>query len=114
MATIISTSSSSTIAETDIARVPIEFTFDAQNGNTLVKNISDELLDTEERAEARAHSEFLQNSFRRNVVKFKTYITEIKLNNVVDVEGLPYLAKDILISIDNHKMVLNITGVRYD
>ncbi len=88
--------------------------FEIRNGNEGVMSITDPLLDTEARAEERAMSEFLKNSFAHNPVNFSTYVTTHILNKIIKVGGLNYLVKGLTISIDKVKVVVKVQGVRYD
>jgi hypothetical protein len=96
------------------SNVPVRrWNFQINNGNTGETNISDPLLDTEERAEERAKSEFLKNSYSLHEIRFKTYITNLKLNQIVRIKGVPYIIKNIDITVDNqHKA--DIRAVRYE
>jgi hypothetical protein len=96
------------------SNVPVRrWTFQINNGNTGETNISDPLLDTEERAAERAKSEFLKNSYSLHEVRFKTYITNLKLNQIVRIKGVPYIVKNIDITVDNqHKA--DVRAVRYE
>ncbi len=88
--------------------------FDIQNNNTAKMSITDELLDTRERAEERAMSEFLKNSFAQNSISFKTTLTWLVLNQVIKVGGLNYIIKSISPTIDDRSMLVSIQAARYD
>jgi len=88
--------------------------FTINNGNTGIMRISDPLLDTEERAEERAMSEFLRNAFAINSIGFTTYLTDLMLNNIIIVGGLNYLVKGISVAVTEISVVVGIEGVRYD
>ena len=93
---------------------PKEWEFRLLTGNTGKLTISDPLLDSRERAEERAKSEFLKNSYKLNTVTVKTYRTDIKLNDILRVRGLPYLVKDIQTVITDRSIVNSIRMVRYE
>jgi len=88
--------------------------FTIENGNSGVITISDELLDSESRAEARALSEFLENSYSKNEISFSTYRTDIKQNDIIKIGGIEYLAKQIEYEIDSSYIISTIQGIRYD
>ncbi len=88
--------------------------FDLQNNNTAKMAISDELLDTQERAEERAMSEFLKNAFAQNSISFKTSLTWLVLNQVIKVGGLNYIIKGISPMINDRSILVTIRAVRYD
>ena len=88
--------------------------FEINNGNVGVMKITDALLYTEERAEERAMSEFLRNSFAKNPVNFSTYVTYHFLNKTIKVGGLNYTIDTITTTGDEKKIVATIGGKRYD
>ncbi len=88
--------------------------FDIQNNNTAKMSITDVLLDTQERAEERAMSEFLKNAFAQNAITFKTSLTWLVLNQVIKVGGLNYIIKSISPMINDNSMLVSINAVRYD
>jgi len=90
------------------------YRFELPTGNSGVLTVSDELLDTESRAEERALSEFLKNSYSHNNIVFHTYRTDLKLNNVINVKGLPYLVKSLTTTIGAAKLVVTVGAKRYD
>ncbi len=90
------------------------YKFELVGGNSGVFSLSDELLDTEERAEERALSEFLKNGHSVNSVSFSTYRTDFNMNDTISLMGMPYLVKDIATDIDAVKIVTTITCTRYD
>ncbi|MFA6691657.1 MAG: hypothetical protein WCR98_06740 [Saccharofermentanales bacterium] len=91
-----------------------EWNFALSNGETAVQSITDRLINTAAAAEARAKSEFLKNGYRNKWVTFKTYRTDLSINQIINVRGLPYLVKDIQIMIDPVKIVSQIKAVRYE
>jgi len=96
------------------AEVNLIWSFDINNGNTGVMNISSELLNTKERAEEAAMSAFLKNSFAVNPVDFSTWATNHFLNKVIKVGGLSYIIKSITTAGDDTEIVATISGDRYD
>lgn len=88
--------------------------FEILNDNTGEMSITDPLLDTQDRAEERAMSEFLKNSYAVNGFTFKTYRTDLVQNQTVNIGGLPFLVKNITYSIDIPEMVTTVTVVRYE
>jgi len=71
------------------------------------------LLNTEERAKERAMAEFLNLSYRAKRVTIKTPRTDIILNGVYKIGGIPYIAKDIQTSV-GASLLNTITFERYD
>lgn len=88
--------------------------FNILNGNTGVMQITDPLLDTEARAEQRAMSEFLKNSYANNAFSFRTSRTDLELNQTINLDGVPYLVKSLSYSIDNKKISTTVGVLRYD
>lgn len=88
--------------------------FQIENGNTGMMSVVDPLLDTEERAEERALSEFLKNAYAVNSISFLTWMTTLYLNQVVEVGGMPYLIKSIGYSGDAIKIIITVGVTRYD
>jgi len=93
---------------------PIEWKFQISNGNTGEMVVSDPLLDTIEAATERAKSEFLNNSYKLKEVRFSTYRTDFTKNQVINIEGLPYLVKSIGTQIDATTIKTTIRAVRYE
>ena len=88
--------------------------FVAMNGNTGEMVITDQLLDTEERAEERAEAELLENGYISNGFTFPTYRTDLKMLDIINIGGLPYKIIAISANVDPQKLVLSITVKRYD
>lgn len=114
MADIITSSTSNDIDSTASAGEVIEFEFVLENGMDGVISVSDELLDTQESAEERAKSEFLQNSYKKKEVQFDTYRTDLEKNDIIIVEGLKFIIKNIQVIIDKVAMVSTIRAIRYE
>ena len=90
------------------------WSFEILNGNTGTMTITDPLLDTEQRAEQRAMSEFLKNSYANNGFTFRTYRTDIELNDTLNIAGVPYLVKSVSYAADSKKITANVKVLRYD
>ncbi|WP_297525114.1 hypothetical protein [Sulfurovum sp.] len=88
--------------------------FNILNGNTGIMQITDPLLDTEARAEQRAMSEFLKNSYANNAFRFNTSRTALALNQIINIDGVPYLVKSLSYGIDEKKISVNVGVLRYD
>jgi len=88
--------------------------YQLDNGNTGKMVISDPLLDTEPRARERAMSEFLKNGYALIVISFKTYRTDLVLDETINVGGVLYLIKRMSYNIDAIKIVTTIKAVRYE
>ena len=58
-----------------------------------------DLLDSEDRARERAEAEFLKLAYKTKKISITTHRTDIKLNEVYRVGGLPYIVKSIQMSI---------------
>lgn len=97
------------------SEVPLEeWKFNITNGNTGEVTISDPLLDVYGAAEERALSEFLKNSYRIREITFTTYRTDFTKNMVINVQGLPYLVKNITTIVDRKTIKTKIKGIRYE
>lgn len=114
MAEVVNRSYSSDISKMNKDADNVEFEFIRETGYSGSMSISDELLDTEARAKVRAESEFLRNSYRKKEVVFKTHLTNLNINDVIEVDGLPYLVKRVGILINQKSIVCEILGVRYE
>lgn len=114
MSKVISTLTSGDIGTSPSPGQAIEYEFVIENGNTGILSISDPLLDTYERDEARALSEMLRNSYMLRTVGYKRPQSKGRLNNIAEVEGLPYITKDITIDIEEVVMSFDTKGVRYE
>lgn len=91
-----------------------QWQFDLANGNEGKAIISDILLNTQAIAEERARSEFLQRGYRLKTISFNTHRTDFALNDVINILGMPYLIKNIQVSINSISMISTIKGVRYE
>ena len=91
-----------------------EWKFAIANGNTLEITISDALLDSESLAEERALSEFLKQSYRINEVRFKTLLTNLELNQTINVLGTPFLVKGLNTTVTKTSIKTSVRAVRYE
>ncbi len=89
------------------------YTFEIDRDLTGTLKIRDELLNTEDRAKERAMSEMLNNSYIKKVISFKTYLTDISINDTINIKGQPFLVKSISASVDK-SIELDIGAIRYD
>ncbi len=90
------------------------FSFEIARDLTGTLYISDALLDTEIRAEERASSAFLDNSFISIQMTLQTYLTDIALNEIVNIAGLPYFVSSIVTAGDSVKIISSIGVTRYE
>ncbi len=89
------------------------YTFEIDRDLTGTLKIRDELLNTEDRAKERAMSEMLNNSYIKKVISFKTYLTDISINDTINIKGQPFLVKSISASVGK-SIELDIGAIRYD
>lgn len=89
------------------------FVFEIANGKSGEIKIKEPLLDTEERAMARANAEFLNGAYTTETIQFSTYLTDIGVGDTVEVEGLWYRVIDVQMRWDEKSIVSDITGERY-
>ncbi len=89
------------------------WTFEIDRDLTGTLKIKDDLLSTEDKAKERAMSEMLENSYIKKEINFKTYLTDISINDVINVSGQPFLVKSISASVGKN-IELGIGAVRYD
>lgn len=87
--------------------------FDYPNGLEGKITVVSDLLDTEERAKQRAIAEFIIGGTEKNYIEFDTYRTDLKVGQVVRVEGQKYRVVSILTKTDQKTMISIIRGVRY-
>lgn len=113
MADIITTATSEEISEETDKEI-LEFEFLLENGKSGITTVSSPLLDTEARAEARATSEFLQKAYKKKQVQFKTFRTDIKLNEIILIEGLKYILKSSTTQVTEKSVISTITALRYE
>lgn len=105
----------STTAEED--KIPLNYytqQFQIENGKKEELVIINPFLDNDTIAEERAKSAFLENSYFKREVHFKTPLTNISSNDDFTIRGVPYLAQTIITKIDLVKIVVGVTGVRYE
>lgn len=91
-----------------------EFEFKLDNGKEGIITVSDPLLDSSERAEARAKSELLQNGYRKKEISFTTYRTDIGLNNIIKIKGILYIVKNLITYINNSSIKTQVVALRYE
>ncbi len=90
------------------------FLFEINKDNTGTLRVNDDLLITREQAEERARSEMLKSSYIPKNIRFKTYRTDLNINDTINVKGLPYLVKGAATNTDSTTIVTTIMAVRYD
>jgi hypothetical protein len=88
------------------------FEIDKDNSGTI--KISEPLLSDRYKAEERARAEFLINSYASIDIEFKTYRSDIGLNDILNINGLPYLVKGISASVDKEKIIFGYLCRRYE
>jgi hypothetical protein len=88
--------------------------FEIDKDNTGTIKISEPLLSDEYIAEERARAEFLINSYASIDIEFKTYRSDIELNDILNIQGLPYLVKGISARVDKEKIVFGYLCRRYE
>ena len=88
--------------------------FEIVGDNTGVINVVDPLLDSVALAKERAESEFLKSSYSINDINFSTHRSDMVLNQLINLEGINYLVKDISYTIDDVSIVANIRARRYN
>ncbi len=98
----------------NIGNDSLVWSFDIDNGNIGIMNVTSPLLNTEEKAEELAMALFLKNSFAINPISFSTWVTDHFLNKIIKVGGLNYVIKSINTTGDDTKIVTSINGERYD
>lgn len=88
------------------------FKFTFKNGQKGIRKINNELLDTEERAKQRAIAEFVKAS-KKETCTFSTYITDIRVGDIVYIEGKSYKIIEKNVSYNIPEIIANYKGVRY-
>lgn len=89
------------------------FIYEIANNKDGEIKIQEELLDTDERASARANAEFLEGAYSKATCQFSTFMTDFEVNDIVEVEGLSYRIIDIQIRWDEKEIYSEVSGVRY-
>jgi len=110
---------SSTISEEQIlsgnSPIPsVTFTFELATGNEGIKVIVEPLLKTIEVAEQRARYEFMNNGYSKKPITFKTWRTDININDIISVRGLKFKVTSVNIVTNETKIETTISGVRYE
>lgn len=90
------------------------FNFQLENGESGELVITDIFLDNYDIAEQRALSEFLKKGYNERTCSFKTHLTNLYLNETINLDGVKFLIKGIHIKIDAVKMILSVRGIRYE
>ena len=90
------------------------FVFELEGGGDGIRKINEPLLKTQTLAELRAKREFLKSGYTQRICTFKTYRSDIKLNDIISVKGLKYKVVQVQISSDDKKVIFSIKGVRYE
>ena len=88
------------------------FTLEGGGPGELV--ITDELFLNEEIAEQRAKAEFLEKGHKKINVSFATWRTDIKVGDIVRIEGLPYLVLRTHVFWRKGEIGSSIEAVRYE
>lgn len=88
------------------------FTLEGGGSGELV--ITNELFTNEEIAEQRAKAEFLEKGHKKINVSFATWRTDIKVGDIVQIEGLSYLVLRTHVFWKNGEIGSFIRGVRYE
>lgn len=91
-----------------------EFNYELGNGNTKTAVITEQMINDEDVAKERAKSEFLKHGYSRRWVSLKTYRTDLKINDTINMRGLPYLVKSVVMDVDSKKIVSRVRAVRYE
>ncbi len=89
------------------------WTFEIDRDLTGTLTIKDDLLNTEDKAKERAMSEMLNNSYIKKEINFKTYLTDISINDIINISGQPFLVKSIYASVGK-EIAMGIGAIRYD
>ncbi len=89
------------------------WTFEIAKDLTGTLRIQDQLLNTSTKAKERAMSEMLKNSYTMAGFSFKTYLTDLSINDIVKIKGVNYLVKNISTGIGK-EMISEIGVIRYD
>ena len=87
--------------------------FKLQGENTGEATISDPLLDTIDKARERAESEFLKRGYAQISTSFKTYRSDLRINDAIKINGVQWLVKSISSSVDTATTVFTAGVKRY-
>jgi len=87
--------------------------FILQSENTASMTVMDPLLNTRERAEERARAEFIRNSYPQRVTRFSTYLTDLRINDTISINGVPWLVKSLVYDVDDKSIVTTVEVHRY-
>ncbi len=90
------------------------YLFEIDRDNTGTLKVSDDLLMSEDQAKERALSEMLKNSYVTKRKQFRTYRTDININDVINVKGLPFLVKQLGASFGSKDIVVSVSAQRYE
>ena len=90
------------------------FRFEIQNGSDAEIEIRGDYFDSEQVAQERATSEFVDGSYTTEYVEFSTYLTHLVVGNIVSVRGKPYKIISIGIDADATKITNRVKGERYE
>ncbi len=90
------------------------WTYEIEKDNSGIVNINDPLLNTDASTKERAMSEFLKNAYVPKVITFGTYLIDLKINDVINVRGLPYLVKSLVTSLIGNVVTTTVRAQRYE
>jgi hypothetical protein len=88
------------------------FELDGIDGGDTIK-VTNQNLNTIERARERAEAEFLEVGYNKRQIQFTTSRIDIELNQVYNVGGIPYIVKAIEYNI-GASILLTVTCERYE
>ena len=69
--------------------------FNIDDGGDDTVRVVNEFLNTEERATERAEAEMLEVAYQKKEISFTTTRTDLILNNIYNISGIPYIIKSI-------------------
>lgn len=91
-----------------------QWVFTLANGGKEALTITNQLFVNEAQAEQRAKSEFLEKGHKKINVSFSTWRTDIKVGDVVRLQGRPYLVLRTESFWKDGEIGSTVEGVRYE
>jgi len=90
------------------------FRFIMANGKTKEIEILGDFYGDEDVAKEKAMSTFVEEAYSKRVISFSTYLTDIRIGEIIFINGRSYKVTSIDIAEDPVKIISRVSGERYE